>query len=86
LQNWKHPEPGRFLLPGIWTDPTFALKALRYENMPQLGMEGHRFFDLVRWSIAEPEINNYLEKDKITYANLNDTKFDSAKDNYFPIS
>jgi hypothetical protein len=36
-----------------WTDPVYALKAVRYERILELGMEGHRFFDLVRWGIAQ---------------------------------
>jgi starch-binding outer membrane protein, SusD/RagB family len=71
--------------PGTWTDPAFALKAIRYEMMLELGMEGHRFFDLVRWGIAQPEITAYLAKEKNITGYLNDAKFDSAQNNYFPI-
>ena len=55
----------------IWTDPDFAMKAIRYERMLELGMEGHRFFDLVRWGIAEHDINLYLEKEKNITGYLN---------------
>jgi hypothetical protein len=27
-------------------------------------MEGHRFFDLVRWGVAAEEKNKYFEKEK----------------------
>ena len=50
--------------PGVWTDPVFAMKAIRYERMLELGMEGHRFFDLVRWGIAEHDINAISPKRK----------------------
>jgi len=48
-------------------------------------MEGHRFFDLVRWGIAEVEINAYLtiEKTKRTY--LNSAVFVKSKSETFPI-
>ena len=68
-----------------WTDKEYARKALRYERMLELSMEGHRFFDLVRWGIAEVEINAYLtiEKTKRTY--LNSAVFVKSKSETFPI-
>jgi hypothetical protein len=38
---------------------TEARKAVRLERLLELGMEGHRFFDLVRWGIAQPELNAF---------------------------
>ncbi len=45
--------------------PTFAskdqaLKAIRFERKLELAMEGHRYFDLVRWGIAEEVMDAYL--------------------------
>ena len=37
---------GEYLNP--WPDKSYALKAIRFERMLELAMEGHRFFDLVR--------------------------------------
>jgi hypothetical protein len=64
--------------------PDFARKAIRYERMLELGMEGHRFFDLVRWGIASTEINAYLQKEKTLRPYLNDALFEKC-DEYFPI-
>lgn len=38
----------------------FARKALRFERRLELGMEGHRLFDLRRWGVAEEVINTYI--------------------------
>lgn len=68
-----------------WTDKNFALKAIRYERLLEFGMEGHRFFDLVRWGIADIEINTYLQKEKIKRTYLNSAVFTKNKNEYFPI-
>jgi starch-binding outer membrane protein, SusD/RagB family len=67
-----------------WTDPAFARKAVRYERMVELGMEGHRFFDLVRWGIAETEINAYLQNEMKTRAYMMGASFKKTNE-YFPI-
>ena len=41
-----------------WTDQATAREAVRFERRIEMAMEGHRFFDLVRWGIAADVINN----------------------------
>lgn len=52
----------------------------------ELAMEGHRFFDLVRWGIPSDYINNYLSTEKDGPPN-NQTgvSFTVNKNEYFPI-
>ncbi len=69
-----------------WGDQTEARKAVRFERRLELALEGHRFFDLVRWGIAADYINNYLqtEKDRLP-ADLAGVTFTANKNEYFPI-
>ncbi len=41
-----------------------ALEALRFERKIELAMEGQRWYDLVRWGIAETELNDYVKFEK----------------------
>jgi starch-binding outer membrane protein, SusD/RagB family len=41
----------------------YARNAVRFERKLELGMEGYRFYDLVRWGTDVVEINNYLKYD-----------------------
>ena len=37
-----------------------AREKVRFERKLELALEGHRFYDLVRWGIAQPTLNTYL--------------------------
>jgi len=43
-----------------WTDKDAAKEAVRFERKLELGMEGHRFYDLVRWNTVQAELDSYL--------------------------
>jgi hypothetical protein len=45
-------------------DTDYARKALRMERKLELGMEGHRWFDLNRWGITVTELNRALAYEK----------------------
>lgn len=69
-----------------WTDKNVARTAVRFERKLELAMEGHRFFDLVRWGIADQAINAFLayEKTKIP-AGYGSATFVKGKHEYYPI-
>jgi len=68
-----------------WTSKEFATKAVRFERRIELGMEGHRFFDLVRWGIAEQELNAYYAKEGTLRSYLQGARFTRGKNEYYPI-
>ncbi|QHT67707.1 RagB/SusD family nutrient uptake outer membrane protein [Rhodocytophaga rosea] len=68
-----------------WADQETARKAVRFERRLELAMEGHRFFDLVRWGIAAETINAYLAKEKTLRQYLIGATFTAGVDEYFPI-
>jgi hypothetical protein len=74
--------------PGVnctWTQE-YARKALRFERKLELAMEGERFFDLVRWGVADQVLNQeYFPREKTLRTYLKDSRFVKGRDEYFPI-
>lgn len=68
-----------------WTDQAIARKAVRFEERLEFAMEGHRFFDLVRWGIADQVLNAYVAREKLKRTYLSDAVFVKGKHEYFPI-
>ncbi|MFY0653514.1 MAG: RagB/SusD family nutrient uptake outer membrane protein [Cyclobacteriaceae bacterium] len=69
-------------------DQAYARKAVRHEIRLEFALEGMRFFDLVRWGIADQELNGYLQAEAATTANrvwMNGVTFSAAQDSYAPI-
>jgi starch-binding outer membrane protein, SusD/RagB family len=67
-----------------WTQD-FARKALQWERRLEFATESPRFFDLVRWGIAEPTLNAYIDKEKVRRPFLSTAKFTAGRDEYLPI-
>ena len=67
-----------------WTQE-YARQALQWERRLEFATEGARFFDLVRWGIAERVLNDYIEKEKVRRPFLATAKFTAGRDEYLPI-
>lgn len=62
-----------------------AWKAVRLEEKLELAMEGHRFFDLVRWGIADKVMNHYFDYESQFTSDIDGAQFTANKNEYFPI-
>ena len=77
----------------------YARKAVYFERMLELGMEGHRFFDLQRWDgltggpagsgFMATTINAYMSHEsnvpKFSWGDLRGVSFTQNKNEYYPI-
>jgi starch-binding outer membrane protein, SusD/RagB family len=69
-----------------WTDQAIARNAVRHERRVELGMEGHRLFDLRRWGTMVETLNAYIQHEGRTIANFAAKANPvSAKHNALPI-
>ena len=67
-----------------WTQ-SYARQALQWERRLEFATEGHRFFDLVRWGIAAPTLNQYISVEKARRTFLATAVFTAGRDEYLPI-
>jgi len=82
--------PGNYSIYNVGTyagfaDQEEARRALRWERRLELGLEGHRFFDLVRWGVAKETIDEYLDVEQTRRSYLSGANFQAGKHEYMPI-
>lgn len=64
----------------------YALEAIQWERRLELAMEGHRFFDLRRWGIAQEVMNEYFAEEATKRAYLSGyTQYDPSVHSYYPL-
>ena len=61
-----------------WTQ-SYARQALQFERRLEFATEGPRFFDLVRWGIAETTLNAYIAIEKTRRTFLSTAKFTAGR-------
>lgn len=69
---------------GFLTSIEQAMKVIMFERRVELAMEGHRYFDLVRWGVAQEVLNDYLQYESQITTDIRGATF-NQNDRYFPI-
>jgi len=65
-------------------DQNYARTAVRFERRLELAMEGHRFYDLVRWGVLKQTLEPYFAFEGAYTKYLNGVTI-TPEDEYFPI-
>lgn len=68
----------------VW-DQNNARNALRFERRLEMALEGERFFDLMRWGIADQVINAFFDAEKGTRSIYQNARFTKGRDEFLPI-
>lgn len=88
IANWQEYKSPNYNIGDYGTpfsDQDAALEAIYFERKLELALEGHRFFDLVRWGRAEEELNDFFEFESQIVPTIGVGHFDPAKNRYYPI-
>jgi starch-binding outer membrane protein, SusD/RagB family len=81
--TWANYRIGLYDSP--WASQDLARRAVRYERRLELAMEGHRFFDLRRWGLAQEVLNDYIAVERTRRGYLGAAAAVTDRHNLFPI-
>ena len=69
-----------------FTSQDYARSAIRFERKIELGMEGHRFYDLTRWGTGAAELNAYAAHELASgYSSMIGAKYKTSMSEVLPI-
>ncbi len=68
-----------------WASQDAARQAVRTERRLEMALEGQRFFDLVRWGVADQVMNEHFAREKGKRSYLSTARFVKGTHEYFPI-
>ncbi|HKJ33900.1 MAG TPA: RagB/SusD family nutrient uptake outer membrane protein, partial [Balneolales bacterium] len=88
LSDWneyKDPNYKIGLYPGPWTNKKLALMRIHFERKLELAMEGHRYFDLVRWGTAAEQMNYFYSYEGKITNDITGGHFTAPMNDYYPI-
>jgi len=87
INNWQeYPIPNYYIQEyPSFPDKDYARKAVHFERKLELAMEGHRFFDLVRWEEAFEKLNAFFDYEANTVPTIGVGSFTVGKNELLPI-
>jgi len=77
--------PSIELYNATWSSADTARKAVRFERRLELAMEGHRFFDLVRWGNMTSHMAAYIANESLTITTFAKGQVFQDKHQFYPI-
>lgn len=91
--NWQeYKDPNYVINPypansAAFADKASAIKAVHFERKLELALEGHRFFDLVRWGEAKEKLDAFYQYEggQLGYNDVAGGSFTENKNEYYPI-
>ncbi|HEY9487894.1 MAG TPA: RagB/SusD family nutrient uptake outer membrane protein [Chryseosolibacter sp.] len=88
INNWQEYTDPNYNIGEYTTgfaDKPTALQAIYFERKLELALEGHRFFDLVRWGEAEEKLNSFFDFESNIVPTIGVGSFNPLKNKHYPI-